>query len=789
MKQQQHFLQKGNLLMRSGLLLLFALLLTSGLFAQRQISGNITDEENGEALIGASVLVEGSSTGTITDIDGNFTIQANTDDVLVISYTGYATQSITVGVENVYNVTMSSGVLLDELVVTGYTSQSRRSITGAVSTVDIDEVKAIPAPTIDQALQGKVAGVTIGQSGAPGEGVMVRIRGFGTINNNNPLYIIDGLPIQSAGLNELNPNDIESVQVLKDASAASIYGARAANGVIIITTKKGSVTGEPKVSLNVYYGANYVPTSALEEFATPQELADILFESQRNAHDPSTGEFVFNQPQYGGSSTEAILPDFITPTGAFEGDPNTTADTYSFDRDGGAFNPITRANKAGTDWLDEILDPGTIQSYQLSVTGGNEAASYALSGGYYDQEGVVIHTGFKRYSLRANSQFRVKDRIRVGENLSVVYTNRTNIDGSTNGTGNAVSMAYRMPGIIPVFDIAGNYAGANGTGLTNADNPVALLARGKDDQDRRVRVFGNVYGEVDLIDGLMFKTSVGADYNTTHNSNFTIRNVEASEPDAANNLVEYTDFNVNWNWYNTLTYTTTFADDHDLTLLAGTEAIENEFRTFEATRANFFSDDFSYRYLNTGAAGIGNAGRGSQWSLFSVFGKVDYAYQGKYLLSATIRRDGSSRFGESNRYGVFPAFSAGWRVSEENFLRDVSFINDMKVRVGWGQTGNQEIGDYAFATTYSADLNGAGYPIGGGSTVVGLDSRVFGNPDVKWETTTSLNIGIDASLLNDRISFVFDWYNNDTEGMLLNPRVAATEGFATYAFQNLGDMN
>jgi TonB-dependent starch-binding outer membrane protein SusC len=776
-----------------GLLLLLAILLTSGVFAQRQISGKVVDGENNEPLIGASILVRGTSTGTVTDFDGNFSIQASTGDVLVVTYTGYAQQEVTVGVENTYDIALSAGVLLEELVVTGYTAQTRRSITGAVSSVNVSEVKAIPTTDISQALQGKVAGVTVGQSGSPGEGVMVRIRGFGTINNNNPLYIIDGVPVVSAGLNELNPNDVESIQVLKDASAASIYGARAANGVVIITTKKGGLAGKPKISLDVYYGRQMTYKNDFDEFATPQELANILFESQRNAFIEGGGnpaDFVFNHPQYGGSGTSAPLPDYITPGGAREGDPGVNPDNYSINRDAPGFNPITRANKTGTDWFDEIFDPAPVQSYQLSATGGTEGSSYALSAGYYDQQGILIHTNFKRYTLRANSQFRIKNRIRLGENITIAYSNRVGVPGGTTGAENALSMAYRIPTIIPVYDIMGNFAGPNGGGLTNAQNPVAMLTRNKDNGARRLRTFGNIYGEVDLVDGLTFKSSIGVDLNTFNGSTFTIRNVEASEPNASNLLSENFDFNINWTWYNTLNFQKIIAQDHEISILAGTEAIENNFRSFGANRSNFFSDDFSYRYLNTGAAGITNSGSGSEWALFSLFGKLDYAFKGKYLLSATIRRDGSSRFGEDNRYAVFPAFSVGWRVSDEVFLKSADWINDLKLRGGWGQVGNQEIGNYPFATTFGADLNGAAYPITGSnnSVVVGFDSRVFGNPDVKWETTTSLNLGIDASLFSNRLDISFDWYNAKTEDMLFNPPIVGTQGFASAPFVNIGDM-
>ena len=773
MKLELRLLKVAGTPWKTRWLVALAMLVSTGLFAQKTITGTVTDEA-GEPLIGASVLVQGTNVGTVTDLDGSFTIEANEGDVLVISYTGYEPVNITVGSETVLTVALAEGVTIGEVVVTGYSTQSRRNITGAVTSLDASEIEELPVSNVSQALQGRAAGVTVTQSGAPGTGVSVRIRGYGTIGSNEPLYIVDGIPLSWNGATlDINPNDIESIQILKDASSASIYGARAANGVVIITTKKGSVTGESKLNFNAYYGFQQ-PTN-LPEMLSPQELADVLWEAQKNAGlSPS-------HPQYGDGPTP-VLPNYIIPTGA------SSADESTYDH---ITNPITRANKEGTDWLDEIFDTNPIQSYNLSATGGNEKAQYALSAGYFRQDGVVIHTNYERFSLRANSLFRIKDRVRVGENLSVAYSEQVGIAGGIMGTGNAISMAFRMPSIIPVYDVGGNFAGTRATGFNNPDNPVAMQVRNKDNKSRGLRILAGAYLEVDILEGLTAKTAFNVNLATTfENKNFSIRNIEASEPSAADALSQRADNSLNWTWYNTLQYRTTFADAHNLSVLVGTEAIEDEFTFFGASRSGYFSTDIAFRQLNAGEAGINNFGSRAEWSLFSIFGKADYDYKGRYLASVTARRDGSSRFGPDNRYGNFYAFSLGWRISDESFLQDVGFINDLKIRGGWGQTGNQEIGNYTQFSTYGGSLQESAYDIGGtnSSVVGGFDLSQFGNPEVKWETTTSVNVGFDARLFNNRVDVVFDWFDRKTSDMLLQVDPPTLAGVANAAFFNVGEM-
>ncbi len=769
-------LQQGFLLM------VFSLLFSVAGYSQTKITGTVMDAaEEGLPLIGASVVVDGTSSGTVTDLDGKFELQAKAGDVLVISYTGYQSQNITVeeGVTD-YAVTLSSGVLIDEVVVTGYTAQSKRNISGAVTSLSADELGNLPVASVSNQLQGKASGVQVTQSGAPGSGVSVRIRGYGTIGNNEPLYIVDGIPLQGmTTLIDINPADVESVQILKDASAASIYGARAANGVIIITTKKGNVDGKAQVTFDSYYGIESIGETPT--MLNSQELGDVIFEQQRNAG------LTPSHPQFGNGAT-AVIPEYIFPAGATSGDPRV--DPANYDQKN---NPITRtAPGLGTDWWDIGWEAAPVQSYNLGITGGNEKAQYALGSGYFRQDGVLLNSAFERANLRANSLFRIKDRIRIGQTLNVSYSRKQN-PGQTSGGQNEnglIANFYKAVPLVPLFDEGGNFAGGKGAGVGNG-GVLADLERNKNDYRNRFRVIGNIYGEVDLLESLTFKSSINIDYNTSFNKDWTGINLEAAEPRSAASLNSYMDVGTTWTWYNTLNFNRTFGGSHTINVLVGTEAIRNQFDFVNANRIGFFSETLDYRQINAGnPTGQTATGSASRRALFSYFGKVDYDFNGKYILSATLRRDGSSVFGEVNRYGVFPAFSAGWRLSAEPFMQDISWINDFKLRGGWGQTGNQEIGFRVFST-FSSNPEFNAYDINGSNSaeVTGFDSQIFGNPDVKWETTTSLNVGFDASLFNNRFSLSFDWFNNDTEDMLTEVPPSSLQGVASNPFVNIGEVN
>lgn len=760
-----------------------------------KITGRVTDEK-GEGIPGASILLKNSTAvGTSTDIDGTFTLvlpQGN--NTIVVSSIGYVTQEIVVGNRTQFDIKLQSDVkALSEVVVTGYSSQSKRDITGAVATVDTKELTKVSAPNVAQQLQGRVSGVTVTSNSTPGGEATVRIRGFGTINNNDPLYIIDGVPTKG-GLNNINPNNIESMQVLKDAASASIYGSRAANGVIIITTKKGKA-GVPQFTFNSRTGIQSGKVN-LDLIKNPQQFGDLLWTQLNNAGVLTNGNP--SHPQYGNGAS-AVVPDYIlagSQYGLFEGDPATNPDLYNYNRQG--FYQIVKANKQGTDWHQEILRPAVVQEYNVGASGGTENGRYALGLNYFKQDGVLNHTSFNRYSLRSNTEFNFKKRIRLGENLEVSYTqnkgyysNNGTASTANNQDGNPIGNGYRIPSIIPVYDIMGNFAATRAAGLGPATNPVAQLYRTRNNRVNTIRTFGNAYLEADILKNLVAKSSIGIDYTNANRFAYTLMDLEEAEIEANNALTNANAYDVNWTWSNTLNYSNTFKDLHRVNVLVGSEAIKGMGNDFSAVRTTFFSEDPEYMFLNSGTAGINNSGSGYEWALFSLFAKLNYSFNDRYLFEATVRRDGSSRFGQNNRYGTFPAFSAGWRLSEENFLKDVAWISDLKLRAGWGQTGNQEIGNYNGFSTYRSTLNQSSYPINGSNSSVqaGFDTGTFGNPNAKWETTTQANFGIDAALFDGKFGVNFDVYNRTTTDMLYQVSLPATQGVATVPFVNIGEMN
>lgn len=774
-------------------LLLLNWLLCVGAFAQdRKVSGRITDGSDNNPLPGANVVVKGTQTGMVTDANGQFSLTiAPGRDILTISAIGYTAQEITIGNRTTINVTLTPDIkTLSEVVVTGYGAQAKRDITGAVATVDTKQLLSVPATNVGQALQGRVAGVQVGNENAPGGGVMVRIRGFGTINDNSPLYVIDGVPTKG-NLNTLNLNDVESMQILKDASAASIYGSRAGNGVVIITTKKGKA-GKPKFTYDTYYGSQQ--HGKLLDMLNTQEYAQLTWQSRINSGVVgANGNPIHSQF---GNGASPVIPDFVLPSGASASDPRVAQDAngnyinYNNDINSSKFLLITKANKTGTNWLEEIFQTAPIQNHQLGVSGGSEGGRYAMSLNYFNQDGIMKYTGFKRYSLRANTEFNVNKRIRVGQNFQAAYGERIGQPNGNNAESNPTSFAYRIQPIIPVYDVAGNFAGTRGGDLDNANNPVALLYRNKDNKQKEVRLFGNAFAEVDILKNLTARTSFGIDYNLFNFNNYTIRDIESAEARGSNSLQTNNSYEYTWTWYNTLTYNLALGDRHRFNVIAGTEAIKNYFESFDASRTNFAVDDIENRYLSAGTGVQTNNGGASNWRLASEFAKINYALDDKYLVDLTVRRDRSSRFAQEFRTAVFPAASVGWRLSKEAFLQPLTFIDDLKLRAGWGQTGNQEIGNYNSFTQFSTNPITSFYDINGTRTsaLPGYELTQFGNAKAKWETTTSLNIGFDATLLKNRLTVGFDWYNRTTSDMLFPVSAPLTQGVATNPFLNIGSM-
>jgi TonB-linked SusC/RagA family outer membrane protein len=789
----------------SRVVFLLALMLTLSLVAfgqDRKVAGTVSDAKGG-GIPGVSVVIKGTTTGTTTDVNGAFSVNVKSGNAeLVITSVGYVSQSIAVGNRSTIAITLDEDVSqLSEVVVTGYTSQRKKDITGAVAVVSAKELTALPAASVTQMLQGRASGVTVGNDNSPGGGTMVRVRGFGSTNNNSPLYVIDGVPTQGT-LNQINPNDIESMQVLKDASAASIYGARAANGVVIITTKRGG-EGEPKITFDMYTGTQRV--GKLLDLLNTKELGQYFYESSIG-QGRAPGFSPSAQYRFAPDGTQTIA-DYIYPNvyGALPSNFTYTNDIANPRFNIDAFN-ITKANKEGTDWQNVIFGPAKISNYQIGATGGSKYGKYAISANYFDQEGILRYTGYKRYSVRANTEFK-KGAITFGENVTVSIDERRGVPNGNNSESNPIMFAIRVQPIIPVFDITGGpkalggsnlsdlngFGGSRGSNLGNAPNPLARQWREKDNPVTSTRIFGNVFAEVEIMKDLKARTSLGFEYNNFNQSAYFNRDIEAVEARNANSLTVSNSFDRAITWYNTLNYAKKWGD-HDFNILVGTESVSTYAFGFNAARSNFAFDDLSYRYLNNGfPAGLSNGGAGATiTALFSQFGKANYSYKDFLLADFTLRRDGSSRFGPSYRYGVFPAFSVGARLSELAFMKDITVINDLKVRGGWGKTGNQLIPSvYNASTLFTPDPNNNMYDITGSGTslAAGFDLTQFGNGNGRWETNTSTNIGLDASLFNNKLDIAFDWYTRTTSDMLTQVPIPRTSGTGSVDFVNIGEVN
>jgi len=763
--------------------------------AQSKITGKVIASDDKLPVIGASIKIKNAPGGTTTDANGAFALNVKPSDVLIVSFVGYGTKEVPVGRQsNVTIVLLADNNNLTEVIVTGYSSQRKKDLTGSVAVVNMGLLKAQPAASAVEALQGKATGVQIINDGAPGSTPQIRIRGISTINNNEPLYVIDGVPFEGK-LSWLNQNDIESLQVLKDASSSSIYGSRANNGVVIITTKKG-VAGTPKITLDSYYGTQIPRKSTFPKMMNPQQYAQYVFDGYTNA-----GKTIAAGTNYGSGSVPT-LPDYLV-AGGKTGQEITPADAdpskYNYTRDPATFYQITRANKQGTNWFDEITDVAPVQNYQLSATGGGENATYTFSGGYLDQKGTIKYTGFKRYNFRSNTNISAfNKKVRFGENAQYSYSEgyglgvNPNTSGDYQDQGSAISWAYRIPTIIPVYDINGNFAGSRGSQLGNAENPLAFLYRAKDNKNKSNFFFGNVYAEGDILPGLVLKTNFGLRYENFNGLSMRYPNLEFSEGNNSNSLSEYMGYTTEWTWSNTLNYSKVFNEKHRLNVLVGTEAIRSKSRQLNAARNDFFLlGNQDYYYLNTGSSNFSNSSYGAVGSLFSLFGKADYSYNDRYLFSATIRRDGSSNFGSNNKYGYFPAASAAWRLSEEDFMKSVKWISDFKFRIGYGETGNQRIPSNQYINRFQSSISSAAYAVDGGNGLTtGVWQSSYQNPDIKWESVKSLNVGIDFTLFDGAFDGSADWYNKKTTDMLYNlPQPSSVVGMGSSPYVNIGDMS
>lgn len=784
--------------------LFLAWMLLGGTFVfsqQRKLSGKVTNSIGGLPVPGATITIKGSNIAVVSDAEGMFSITVPNDNaVLVISSVGFDNLEIPVEGKTTIEAALTERLSsLDEIVVTGYSAQRKKDLTGAVAVVNMDQLKSQPVASPVEALQGKATGVQIINDGSPGSTPQIRIRGFSTINNNDPLFVIDGMPYQGK-LSWLNSNDIESMQVLKDASAASIYGSRANNGVVIITTKKGR-TGPPKVTLDAYYGVQAPNRSTFPKYLNPMQFAEYLYTAFEN-HGEIPGLTSTTGYNYGSDPTTPTLPEYLL-AGSVMGQAVTAADAdpakYRYTQDASTFYQITKANKEGTDWFRTITHNAPIQNYQLTVSGGGENSSYIISGGYLDQEGTIRYTGFRRYGVRANSNFTgLNGHLTIGENMQYSYNRNqgfaTNVNtaGDYQGEGSPIGWAYRQQTIVPVYDIMGNFAGSKGSLLGNAENPLAVLYRNKDNVGTDNQFFGSAFADLKIIKGLNLKSTFGVLYHNYTSLGITYPNPEFSEGSYSNNpMSEAEGYTADWTWTNTLTYKHKFNEAHDLTVMVGTEAIKDKWRFVSGTGNGFFVfGNLNYYYINAATTNISASSLGGMSTLYSLFGRLDYSFKDRYLLSATLRRDGSSVFAPANLYGSFPAVSAAWRVSDEAFLSDASWIDELKLRLGYGETGNQSIPSFQYLRQFQQSVSLSSYPLNGTALSSGIWNNSYDNVNVKWEALKSWNAGLDFAVLDNRFDGSIDVYNRRTTDMLYPvPQPAQAVGGGESPYVNIGTMS
>jgi TonB-dependent starch-binding outer membrane protein SusC len=768
---------KTNLVSRKWMknfLLLFVMFISvSSMMAQRQISGKVS--ENGQPLPGASVSLKGTDVGTITDENGAYTISIPGDGgTLVISYVGFADKEIEIGNQSTIDAELSEDGLLQEVVVTGYQEIRKRDITGAAAVVEVDDLKAIKGGSYLQNLAGRASGVTISTSGSPGDQSVVRVRGISAFGSNDPLYVIDGVQMQDSYQNLINPEDIESIQVLKDASMASIYGSRATNGVIVITTKKGKA-GKAKVSYNSSIGQSTSVKGYNEIINTSSRVYAEAMKIKFSSNPSATPLYAVNP---------SALPKYVQPLA-------NTVDLATYDI---LNNPITELDQVGTDWWAATTRAGLIQDHNISISGGNEYATFNFSGGYFGQEGILKHTEYNRGTIRMNSEFKAGKKFRAGENLTYAANWGVGAPGGnpTNGEQGFFGQILKSTPIVPLTDIKGNPGGHLSASMGNFTNPDQVLYNARNNTNKYNRVLGNVFAEFDIISGLTARTSFGIDLGNGFNRSFTF-----PEPYRVEGPKTNTRFDENWNtgfnytWTNTLKYSKSF-DKHTVGILAGQEAVAGKGRNIGGQLASYFTTDVNAWYLNLALGDPSSRNvysGGGENRLQSYFGKVDYAFDDKYLLSGTIRRDGSSRFGPAFRYGVFPAVSAGWRLSKENFMKDVTFFSDLKLRASYGAMGKEQIRNYNFSDIYGGSLGSTFYDINGNNGATTGYARVtFGNANTKWESNITKNIGLDASFAGDAFSVNLDIYDRYSKDLLYNPSIPRTAGTAAAPFVNIGEM-
>ncbi len=701
--------------------------------AQQQaktVTGTVTDV-SGEPIIGANIRIKGTTTGTITDIDGNFSIKAEPQSVIEVSYIGYLTQETVINNQKSIRFLLKEDTkTLDEVVVIGYGVQKKADLTGSVANINTEKLNTQSNANIGQALQGKIAGVDIvSQGGAPGSGTRIMVRGIGTLNNASPLYIVDGMYMNS--IDHINPNDIASIDVLKDASSAAIYGSRAANGVIIVTTKEGSNTeGKPIIDLSVNLG-----------ISTASKFLDML-DAKGWAEVTTIARQAIGKPAL----------DMATDL----------------------------ANKPDNDWQDIMFRPALMQNYNLSVKGGGKYSTYYTGLGYFNQDGIVKGTNYQRYNIQSKNDYK-RGIFSAGTNLIISFSHDKPLHQELRG-GMIGTILQSVPTLEKYDDTReGGYGGTYGD-VVNIPHPLAIIDDNiMDRYNENVKIFANLYAQIELFKGLKYKLNLTPDFSFERYKNYLNKYDFGLATNSITQLTERQRRRRNILVENLLTFDRTFGE-HKISALAGYTYQDSRFRHIQA-----YGEGLPQGLEEIDAATTNRSNEGNSWRsvLTSILGRVFYSYQNKYLFTATIRRDGSSKFGKNNRYGYFPSFSLGWNVAEEKFMENVHWLDQLKLRGGYGVLGNQEIDNYQYSSTITTGIN---YPDGNGGLLQGAFPKNFANPDIKWEETAMTNVGIDFMAFNNRLSLTADYYVKNTKDILLTVPIPISSGGANDPIRNAGKI-
>lgn len=703
------------------------------LHAQQQaktVTGTVTDV-SGEPIIGANIRIKGTTTGTITDIDGNFSIEAKPQSVIEVSYIGYLTQETVINNQKSIRFLLKEDTkTLDEVVVIGYGVQKKADLTGSVANINTEKLNTQSNANIGQALQGKIAGVDIvSQGGAPGSGTRIMVRGIGTLNNASPLYIVDGMYMNS--IDHINPNDIASIDVLKDASSAAIYGSRAANGVIIVTTKEGSNTeGKPIIDLSVKLG-----------ISTASKFLDML-DAKGWAEVTTIARQAIGKPAL----------DMATDL----------------------------ANKPDNDWQDIMFRPALMQNYNLAVKGGGKYSTYYTGLGYFNQDGIVKGTNYQRYNIQSKNDYK-RGIFSAGTNLIISFSHDKPLHQELRG-GMIGTILQSVPTLEKYDDTReGGYGGTYGD-VVNIPHPLAIIDDNiMDRYNENVKIFANLYAQIELFKGLKYKLNLTPDFSFERYKNYLNKYDFGLATNSITQLTERQRRRRNILVENLLTFDRTFGE-HKISALAGYTYQDSRFRHIQA-----YGEGLPQGLEEIDAATTNRSNEGNSWRsvLTSILGRVFYSYQNKYLFTATIRRDGSSKFGKNNRYGYFPSFSLGWNVAEEKFMENVHWLDQLKLRGGYGVLGNQEIDNYQYSSTITTGIN---YPDGNGGLLQGAFPKNFANPDIKWEETAMTNVGIDFMAFNNRLSLTADYYVKNTKDILLTVPIPISSGGANDPIRNAGKI-